>query len=149
MTQYNRVFNFSAGPSMLPLSVLQKAQAELLNCNGSGSSGCSGSAGCCLPPCRSSCRQSSGCLDPAPVRRRNAFRNGTAVSRAGLPAATCAANLAGAARWRCPASGSGFVTAAKCRCCAGYLKSYRTGGRTGGRASGRSDAVVFKLTIFS
>ena len=38
----------------------------------------------------------------------------------------------GTARWRCPASGSGFVTAAKCRCCAGYLKSYRTGGRTGG-----------------
>lgn len=37
----------------------------------------------------------------------------------GSPAATCAANLAGAARWRCPASGSGFVTAAKCRCCAG------------------------------
>lgn len=34
----NRVYNFSAGPSMLPLSVLQKAQAELLNCNGSGSS---------------------------------------------------------------------------------------------------------------
>ena len=25
-----RVFNFSAGPSMLPLPVLQKAQAELL-----------------------------------------------------------------------------------------------------------------------
>ena len=34
----NRIFNFSAGPSMLPLPVLEKAAAELLNYNGSGMS---------------------------------------------------------------------------------------------------------------
>lgn len=34
----DRVFNFSAGPSTLPLEVLEKAQAELLNANGSGMS---------------------------------------------------------------------------------------------------------------
>lgn len=34
----NRIFNFSAGPSMLPLPVLEKAQAELLNYGGSGMS---------------------------------------------------------------------------------------------------------------
>ena len=33
-----RVFNFSAGPSMLPLPVLQKAQAELLEYGCSGQS---------------------------------------------------------------------------------------------------------------
>ena len=33
-----RVFNFSAGPSMLPLEVLEKAQAELLNYQGTGTS---------------------------------------------------------------------------------------------------------------
>ncbi len=33
-----RVYNFSAGPSMLPLEVLKKAQAELLDCSGSGQS---------------------------------------------------------------------------------------------------------------
>ncbi len=33
-----RVFNFSAGPSMLPLSVLEEAQKELLNFNGTGMS---------------------------------------------------------------------------------------------------------------
>lgn len=33
-----RVYNFSAGPSVLPLEVLQKAQAELLDCNGTGQS---------------------------------------------------------------------------------------------------------------
>ena len=33
-----RVFNFSAGPSMLPMEVLEKAQAEMLNYNGSGMS---------------------------------------------------------------------------------------------------------------
>ena len=33
-----RIYNFSAGPSMLPLPVLQQAQKELLNCNGSGMS---------------------------------------------------------------------------------------------------------------
>ncbi len=34
----NRVYNFSAGPSMLPLEVLEKAQSEMLDCNGSGQS---------------------------------------------------------------------------------------------------------------
>ena len=34
----NRVFNFSAGPSMLPLEVLQRAGAEITNYNGSGMS---------------------------------------------------------------------------------------------------------------
>ena len=33
-----RVYNFSAGPSMLPLEALQKAQAELLDYEGSGQS---------------------------------------------------------------------------------------------------------------
>ncbi len=33
-----RVFNFSAGPSVLPLEVLQEAQKDLLNYNGSGMS---------------------------------------------------------------------------------------------------------------
>ena len=33
-----RVYNFSAGPSMLPLEVLKRAQAEMLDCNGSGKS---------------------------------------------------------------------------------------------------------------
>ena len=35
---YNRVYNFSAGPSMLPVPVLEKAASELLNYNGSGMS---------------------------------------------------------------------------------------------------------------
>ena len=30
MTQYNRVYNFSAGPSMLPVEVLENVQKELL-----------------------------------------------------------------------------------------------------------------------
>ncbi len=34
----NRVYNFSAGPSMLPLEVLETAQKEMLNYNGSGQS---------------------------------------------------------------------------------------------------------------
>jgi len=34
----NRVYNFSAGPSMLPLSVLKKAQEEMLDYRGSGMS---------------------------------------------------------------------------------------------------------------
>ncbi|MCX7749933.1 MAG: 3-phosphoserine/phosphohydroxythreonine transaminase [Clostridia bacterium] len=34
----DRVFNFSAGPSMLPVPVLERAQKEMLNCNGSGMS---------------------------------------------------------------------------------------------------------------
>ncbi len=33
-----RVFNFSAGPSMLPVEVIEKVQANLLNYNGSGQS---------------------------------------------------------------------------------------------------------------
>ncbi len=33
-----RVYNFSAGPSMLPVSVLKRAADEMLNCNGSGMS---------------------------------------------------------------------------------------------------------------
>ena len=36
MTQYNRVYNFSAGPSMLPVEVLENVQKELLNYQGSG-----------------------------------------------------------------------------------------------------------------
>ncbi|MBR2716508.1 MAG: aminotransferase class V-fold PLP-dependent enzyme, partial [Oscillospiraceae bacterium] len=34
----DRVYNFSAGPSMLPLEVLQRAGAEITNYNGSGMS---------------------------------------------------------------------------------------------------------------
>ncbi len=34
----SRVYNFSAGPSMLPLSVLQKAAAEMTDYQGSGMS---------------------------------------------------------------------------------------------------------------
>lgn len=34
----NRIYNFSAGPSMLPLEVLQKAQSQMLNYEGSGMS---------------------------------------------------------------------------------------------------------------
>lgn len=33
-----RVYNFSAGPSMLPLPVLERAQREMLDCNNSGQS---------------------------------------------------------------------------------------------------------------
>ena len=32
----NRVYNFSAGPSMLPVPVLQKAQADLLDSSAAG-----------------------------------------------------------------------------------------------------------------
>ncbi len=35
---HGRIFNFSAGPGTLPLSVLEQAQAELLNWNGTGMS---------------------------------------------------------------------------------------------------------------
>ena len=35
---YDRIFNFSAGPSMLPVPVLEKARDEMLNCQGSGMS---------------------------------------------------------------------------------------------------------------
>ena len=38
MTKYNRVYNFSAGPSMLPIEVLEKVQKDLLNYQGSGQS---------------------------------------------------------------------------------------------------------------
>lgn len=38
MSNYNRVFNFSAGPSMLPLNVIEDAAASLPNYNGSGQS---------------------------------------------------------------------------------------------------------------
>lgn len=34
----SRVYNFSAGPSMLPVEVLERAQNEMLDCNGSGQS---------------------------------------------------------------------------------------------------------------
>jgi phosphoserine aminotransferase len=34
----NRVYNFSAGPSMLPKEVLEQAAAEMLDCNGTGQS---------------------------------------------------------------------------------------------------------------
>ncbi len=33
-----RVYNFSAGPSMLPVEVLERAAAEMLDCNGTGQS---------------------------------------------------------------------------------------------------------------
>ena len=38
MQKYDRVYNFSAGPSMLPLEVLEKVQKDLLNYEGSGQS---------------------------------------------------------------------------------------------------------------
>lgn len=38
MTEYNRVYNFSAGPSTLPLAVLEKVRDNLVNYEGSGQS---------------------------------------------------------------------------------------------------------------
>ena len=38
MSTENRIFNFSAGPAVLPEAALLKAQKELLNFNGSGMS---------------------------------------------------------------------------------------------------------------
>ena len=38
MSKYDRVYNFSAGPSVLPLEVLEKVQRELLNYDGTGES---------------------------------------------------------------------------------------------------------------
>ena len=38
MGTYNHVYNFSAGPSMLPVEVLEKVQKDLLNYEGSGQS---------------------------------------------------------------------------------------------------------------
>ena len=35
---YNRIYNFSAGPSMLPLPVLEQARDDMMNYNGSGMS---------------------------------------------------------------------------------------------------------------
>ena len=32
----NRIYNFSAGPSMLPVPVLERCASEMLNYNGSG-----------------------------------------------------------------------------------------------------------------
>lgn len=42
---YDRVFNFSAGPAVLPVEVLEQAQADLLNWRGSGES-----CGLCFAP---------------------------------------------------------------------------------------------------
>ena len=38
MNKYDRVYNFSAGPSVLPLPVLEKVKEELLNYEGTGQS---------------------------------------------------------------------------------------------------------------
>lgn len=38
MTKYDRVYNFSAGPSMLPLEVLEQAAQEMMNYRGTGES---------------------------------------------------------------------------------------------------------------
>ena len=38
MAAYDRIFNFSAGPSMLPLSALEQASREMMNYGGSGMS---------------------------------------------------------------------------------------------------------------
>lgn len=38
MNQYGRVYNFSAGPSMLPVPVLERCRDEMLNYNGTGMS---------------------------------------------------------------------------------------------------------------
>lgn len=38
MSKYERVYNFSAGPSMLPLEVLENVQKDLLNYKGTGES---------------------------------------------------------------------------------------------------------------
>eukprot|EP00882_Tetradesmus_deserticola_P013974 GHRQ01014848.1.p1 GENE.GHRQ01014848.1~~GHRQ01014848.1.p1 ORF type:complete len:141 (-),score=33.27 GHRQ01014848.1:843-1265(-) len=38
MAAHGRVFNFSAGPAMLPLEVLEQTQRDTLNFNGSGMS---------------------------------------------------------------------------------------------------------------
>ena len=36
MAAYDRIYNFSAGPSMLPLSALERASREMMNYGGSG-----------------------------------------------------------------------------------------------------------------
>ena len=38
MAAYDRIFNFSAGPSMLPLPALERAAKEMMNYGGSGMS---------------------------------------------------------------------------------------------------------------
>ena len=38
MSKYDRVYNFSAGPSMLPLEVIEKVAHDLPNYNGTGQS---------------------------------------------------------------------------------------------------------------
>lgn len=43
---HGRVFNFSAGPAVLPLEVLEQAQADLLNWRGSGARQRGGEEGC-------------------------------------------------------------------------------------------------------
>ena len=35
---YDRIYNFSAGPSMLPVSVLEQARDDMMNYKGSGMS---------------------------------------------------------------------------------------------------------------
>jgi len=45
---HGRVFNFSAGPAILPVEVLEQAQADLLNWRGSGAHP---SLLCCAVPC--------------------------------------------------------------------------------------------------
>ena len=38
MSKYDRVYNFSAGPSMLPVDVLENVRDDLLNYKGTGES---------------------------------------------------------------------------------------------------------------
>ena len=38
MIMADRIYNFSAGPSMMPVEVLEKAAAQMLNYEGSGMS---------------------------------------------------------------------------------------------------------------
>ena len=38
MAAYDRIYNFSAGPSMLPLPALERASREMMNYGGSGMS---------------------------------------------------------------------------------------------------------------
>ena len=38
MSKYDRIFNFSAGPSMLPLEVLEQCSHDMFNYHGSGMS---------------------------------------------------------------------------------------------------------------
>ncbi len=38
MAKYDRIYNFSAGPSMLPLEVLEECAKDMFNYHGSGMS---------------------------------------------------------------------------------------------------------------